>query len=262
MKTRIGIIGGGNMGSAIISGIRKKYALRVCEKDAKRRAFLKDKFRLSAQDLKTVVESSNVLILAVKPQDFDAILGETKRYISKRHLVISIAAGITTRYIEKRLGKGVRVMRTMPNLPAQVGMGMTGICKGKNATRQDAQVTEKLFQRIGFTIHTDEKFMDAVTAVSGSGPAYVFYFVESFVKAAQRLGFSQKVATGLIMQTLRGSLNLLVASNDDAATLRQKVTSKKGTTEAALKVFQKKDYQVIFSDALKAARKRAKELSK
>ena len=261
-KLCIGIIGGGNMGAAIIGGIRKKYRVLVCEKDDKRRAFLKKNFRLSVNDLRVVVENSNVLILAVKPQDFDAILQELKGFITNKHLVISIAAGMTTPYIEKRLGRGVRVIRTMPNLPAQIGKGVTALCKGNSAKASDALVAKKIFDRLGATLAVKEKDINAVTAVSGSGPAYIFNFVDCFIKAAQSLGLNEKDATSLVMQTMLGSMALLVGSYDSPRTLCEKVTSKGGTTEAALKVFHQARFEETFTRALKAAKKRAKELSR
>jgi pyrroline-5-carboxylate reductase len=261
-KITVGIIGGGNMGSAIIGGIRHKFRVCVCEKDAKRSALLRKKWRVAVVDLKTLAARSSVIILAVKPQDFDGILDELKPFITPRHLVISIAAGITTLYIEKRLGRGTRVVRTMPNLPAQIGQGVTALCKGSFAKAADLSLAKDVFNRVGTTLVVGEKYINAVTAVSGSGPAYVFHFVEVFLAGAQAVGFSASQAKDLVFQTLRGSLGQLERSSDDASTLRKKVTSKGGTTQAALNVFHKANFEKTFARALKAAKKRAKELSK
>ena len=260
--TKIGIIGGGNMGTAIINGIRKKYAVSVCEKDPKRAADLKKKLKVKVADLEKVVTSSSAIILAVKPQDFDQILSEIHPCIKKDQLVISIAAGITTIYIEKRLGGQIRVIRTMPNLPAQISQGMTGLCKGKHAIRADLNLACKIFDQIGKTVVVEEKWLDAITAVSGSGPAYVFLFVECFQRAAQALGFNEEEAQALVMQTLMGSLNLLKQQNQGAGVLRARVTSKGGTTQAAMDVFFKHNIEGIFKEALWAAKRRAQELSK
>ena len=260
-KTTIGIVGGGNMGSAIVSGIRGTFSVRVCEKDALRAGRLRKKFRIAVQDLKTVVENSDAVILAVKPQDFESVLGEIRPLLTHQ-LVISIAAGITTLYIEKRLREKTRVVRAMPNLPASVGQGMTALCKGRWANAADIKLSRKIFENIGRVIEVQEKWMDAVTAVSGSGPAYVFLFVECFMKAARSLGFSDEMSKTLVMQTLKGSLNLLENRKEDAATLRAAVTSKGGTTQAALEVFSAHHFEEIFKKALLAARNRAKELAK
>ena len=150
----------------------------------------------------------------------------------------------------------------MPNLPAQVGKAMTAICQGEDATEADVSIAAEIFDSIGKSIVIEEKFMDAITAVSGSGPAYVFLFVECLEKAAQALGLNEKLSKELVRQTLRGSLNLLEKSGEEARVLRQKVTSKGGTTEAALEVLLKNNIEKIFTEALLAAKKRAGELSK
>ena len=262
MKTTIGIIGGGNMGAAIINGIRKDFTACVCEKDKKRSAYLKQAFGVSLQDLKTVVTGSQVVILAVKPQDFEETLNEVRRYVRRNHLLISIAAGITTLYIEKRLGESMRVVRTMPNLAAQVGEGITAVCKGVFAQKSDADLTCRIFNHVGRTIVVEERWLDAVTAVSGSGPAYVFLFMECLMKAAQSLGFKEDISKLLIMQTLKGSLKLIEQLKDDPRVLRERVTSKGGTTQAAMDVFLKHNIQEIFKEAILAAEKREKELAK
>lgn len=261
MKTTIGIIGGGHMGSAIIGGTRNKYSVCVCEKDAKRRVYLRKHTRVAVTDLETLMKRSRVLILAVKPQDFEGTLGEIKQHINKRHLVISIAAGITTKYIEKRLGQ-VRIIRAMPNLGVKVGRGMTGIARGKYATTADLQTANAIFKNVGEVLNVTESKLDAITAVSGSGPAYYFNFIEAFINAAKQLGLSDKEVSVCVHATLSGSSALYSQSGQPAAALRKQVTSKGGTTEAALKVLAKKSYNKIFLQALKAAKKRSKELSK
>ena len=258
----IGLLGGGNMGSAIIGGIHKNYRILVCEKDRSKAFGLKRKYNVGLADLADVVRKSNVIILAVKPQDFDAVLSEVSHNISGAKLVVSIAAGISTLYIEKRLRGKARVVRTMPNLPVQVREGITGICKGKWATRNDIMLVSKIFSQIGETVILNEKWMNAVTAVSGSGPAYVFYFIECLTKAARSLGLDEKTSDQLVKQTLKGSLSLLLSQKEAASVLRERVTSKGGTTQAALNEFFAAGLETIFKKALRAAAHRAKELSK
>jgi pyrroline-5-carboxylate reductase len=262
MKTKIGIIGGGNMGGAIIAGISKKYAVSVCEQDRKRSRWLKRKYKVTAGDFEAVVKNAQVIILAVKPQNFDSVLSALRPHITKDQLIISIAAGITCRYIERRLGAKTRVVRTMPNLPAQVGQGITGICPGQIAARHDLILACRIFNYIGKSIVVEEKWMDAITAVSGSGPAYVFLFIEYLSKAAEALGLEKKLSNELVRQTIKGSLDLFEHQKEEAGVLRERVTSKGGTTQAAMDVFKKHNVEKIFQAALKAAKKRAKELSK
>jgi pyrroline-5-carboxylate reductase len=257
----IGIIGGGNMGEAILAGIRKDYGVVVSEKDQKRRRYLKRNYRLPLKDIRALVRSSEVIILAVKPQDMDSVLQEIRPVIDQRKLVISIAAGIRTSFIEKRLGH-VKVVRTMPNMPTMVKEGMTAICNGKYANHSDLKKTSQLFQHIGRTVIIREEFMDAVTAVSGSGPAYVFLFVECLLKAAEKLGLGTSLSKELVIQTFLGSLKLLSERKEEPGPLRAKVTSKGGTTQAAMDVFMRYRIDVIIAQALRNAKKRARQLSK
>jgi pyrroline-5-carboxylate reductase len=223
---------------------------------------LKRRFGVKVADLAAVVRQSGIVILAVKPQNFEEVLAGIRPFVTRRHLIVSIAAGITCRYIEKRLGPGIRVARAMPNLPAQVGEAVTGICRGRFATSTDAETARQIFNCIGKTVVVEERLMDAVTAVSGSGPGYIFYFAECLEKAARSLGLKPELARELILQTLKGSARLLERSGEGAEVLRARVTSKGGTTQAALAVFEKNKTGKIVQRALAAARKRAKELSK
>ncbi len=260
MKT-ISIIGGGNMGSAIIERVRQQFKVIVCEPDEKRRNVLRRKYKIAAADLPTAVKRSDVVIIAVKPQDIDSVL-ECMKPLSGQRLIISIAAGITISYMEKQLGGGVRVVRTMPNMPAQIGEGITAIAGGKFAKPADIKLAQKIFHCLGKTVIVTEDVMDAITAASGSGPAYVFLFTECFMKAAQAIGLTAAQSRDLVYQTLIGSAHLLTKSKDDAALLRAKVTSKGGTTQAAMDVFAAYNIEKMFSDALAAAKQKAGELKK
>ncbi len=250
------------MGAAIIASIRKTYKVRVCETDKRRARTIASKYKVSVDDLATVIKNSNIILLAVKPQSFEAVLTAIKPHITKKHLVLSIAAGITTKYIEKKLGIGIKVVRTMPNLPAQIAQGITGLCAGQNVTSPNLKQAENLLKFVGETVIVEEKMIDALTAVSGSGPAYVFLFVEMFIKAAQSLGLKKADARKLVMQTLSGSMQLLERTGDDAGDLRARVTSKGGTTAAALAEFKRKGFDKMFKAALVAAKKRSKQLAK
>ena len=250
------------MGSAIVAGVHSKLNVAVCELDKRRCSFLKRRFKIKVLDLDKLIEESNIIILAVKPQSFDDLLALIKRYELKKKLLVSIAAGITTKYIEKRLGQSVKVIRTMPNLPAQILKGITGICKGKNATVQDLRAVKTIFSYVGETLKVEEKQMDALTAVSGSGPAYLFYFVECLEDAAKAAGFTNAVSKQLAYNTVRGSVELLGKQSEGASELRRRVTSKGGTTQAALDVLMDKNVNKIYRDAVKAASNRSKQLSR
>ena len=260
---KIALIGAGNMGEAILAGSHRKQQFLVCEPNKARQVFLRRRrYRCVFGALDIVALNADVILLAVKPQDFPEVLAELARVPMKGKLIISVAAGITTRYIERALRQPVRVVRVMPNLPALIGEGMTALAKGARATSRDLALARGIFEAVGATLTVKEQMLDAVTAVSGSGPAYVFLFVECLMKAARKLGFVDREARELVYKTLLGSAHMLAKSSDSAGILRSKVTSKGGTTQAATDVFMKKNIEEIFIAALKAARQRAKELSK
>lgn len=259
---KIAFIGCGNMGEAILAGLYKKNTCVVCETRDDRRAYLKKKYRCSfAPTTALAVDKADVVVLAVKPQDLPAALMDIKPAVQKQ-LFISIAAGITSEFIEKTLGGKPRVVRTMPNLPAMIGEGVTAVSRGRYAAPKDLKTAEVVLGAVGQVSVVPEKMINAVTAVSGSGPAYVFLVVECLMSAAVKLGFSQNQAKTLVYQTLLGSAHMLVKSEDSAQELRLKVTSKGGTTQAATEVFIGKDISGMFLAALEAARARAAVLSK
>jgi len=257
---KLGIIGAGNMGGAILESVYRQHTVLICEADKRRASRLVKAFKVKSRDLPTVARESDALLLAVKPQSFGALLPEVRPFVRKNQLIISIAAGITTKAIERQLG-AVKVIRCMPNMPAQIGEGVTALCKGKNATAADLKKAAGILKNVGRTVEVKESLMDAVTAVSGSGPAYVFLFAELMQKAAVDLGLTKKQARELVIQTLSGSAAQLQKTNEDAGRLREKVTSKGGTTAAALKVFSSLGLEKIVKRALKAAAKRSKELA-
>ena len=259
---RIGIIGGGNMGEAVIGSCVRRFTVGVCEKNKKRCRYLKKKYRISLRDLEQLSASYRIIILAVKPQDMSAVLKELKPFITKGHLIISIAAGITSNFIEKRLGKGVRIIRTMPNLPALINEGITAVSKGKYARTSDILLACNILKGLGKTVIVQEKSIDAITATSGSGPGYVFFFMEGMIKAAKSLGLNDQLANELVKTTFKGSSRLIESLTCDPAVMRAKVTSKGGTTKAAVDVFMKRNIHKIIKEALTASKKRAEQLSR
>jgi pyrroline-5-carboxylate reductase len=214
-------------------------------------------------DNNVVVKYSDVIILAVKPKDFDSILkGEVCCGLSESKLLISIAAGITTKHIEDAVGKNIPVIRAMPNMGAIIGEAMTSLSRGSAAGDAHMQTAREVFSLIGDVVEVDEVLVDAVTAISGSGPAYFFYMVESLIEAAESVGLEKKIATKLVLKTALGSARLLEVLQEVPADLRKRVTSKAGTTEAALNILEKRKFKNIIMEAVEAAQKRSKELSK
>lgn len=272
MKKKIGIIGCGNMGSAIAERIKRKYRVFIFDKDREKTKNLKN--ITIADNIINLAEKVDVVILAVKPQDFDAVLNEIKDY-TKDKLIISIAAGITTNYIEKVLPR-VRIIRVMPNLPARIGKGMICLSRGKKASRKDLDFAQRLFHEVGKTMVIKEEMMDADTAISGSGPGFFYAlvsgkdfvsakkfakkeFLPALSKAAESIGFNKRDARELASVTTQGSVKYLEKSGLDAQTLKKQVASKGGTTEAGLMVLKKGG---SLEEAVEAALNRAEELSR
>jgi len=259
---KVGFIGAGHMGSAIIAGIYKEHEIFICEKEPRRIEQLVAEFGVTVLDLPDLSSRCDVIILAVKPQGMESVLAQLREVIRPEVLVISVAAGLTLDYLQKGLPDGIRVIRTMPNMPARIGQGMTGLCGGVYATVGDSQTARDLFNAVGQTVEVEEALMDAVTAVSGSGPAYVFLFAECLIKAACSLGLSEETARLLVEQTLQGSVRQMAALGASPEVLRHQVTSPGGTTAAALQVFEEFDFEGMVRGALEAAARRSRELAR
>lgn len=250
------------MGGAIIGGLNRDCVVTVCEQDRKKANGLRRKYGVQEAPLAVAVAGRDAVILAVKPQDFAGLLEQIRPLVNSKQVVISIVAGVTTRFIERCLDPGPRVIRVMPNLPVVTGQGMSAVAAGESAKQADLVLACRLFRSVGLAVVVDEKLIDAVTAVSGSGPAYVFYFVEILQAAARKLGLKDAAARQFVLQTLKGSVAMLEGRGADAGELRRMVTSKGGTTAAALDVLVQHKTDKIFEKALKAARARSRELSK
>ena len=255
------------MGEALISGLLrsghwKPSQIIACDirHDQLVQLQLRSKVQASA-DNRWAVREADIVLLAVKPQHMKHLLEEVGPVIRQEQLVLSIAAGITTSFIEKFLAKNVPVVRVMPNTPALVGLGMAGIARGRYAKEPHERAARAIMETVGAALAVPERDMDAVTAVSGSGPAYVFYVAEAMKDAGVKLGLSPHVADTLVRQTIRGAGTLLAQSHEEAHTLRERVTSPGGTTEAALKVMEGSKVRATFFKALKRAKERSKELS-
>ena len=264
---RIGIIGCGNMGEALLAGLIKNEAFAnediiVSEKQEKRSEILKNKYPqiTFVENNEFLIKDTSIIMLAVKPQDIESVLKQISAFLNDSHMLISIAAGIKISSIEKMLEKTIPIIRVMPNLPALIGEGISAYCASRIVSEENEKIAEEIFASAGRVIKIEEEKMDAVTAVSGSGPAYIFYMLEAMTKAGEKLGLAKEQAGTLSLQTALGSLRMIEKGEDPSA-LREKVTSPKGTTEAALKVLKEKEWEKILIEAIEKAKQRSKELS-
>ena len=260
--SRVGIVGTGIIGEALIEVLLRaglsRESLFVAEKRQERKDEIINKYDVS--EIKDY-SSLDAVLFAVKPQDFMATLETISSSLSNSPLIVSFAAGIKIKSIEEKLGKGSRVIRVMPNTPMVMGRGMSAMSLGSAAFSDDQEWVRGFLSKAGEVIVVDESLQDAVTATSGSGPAYYFAFTEAVVGAARRLGISQEDAVTLASQTLIGAALMVEKSGKELNTLRENVTSPNGTTAAALKSFADSGLEEIVYKAMKAAHDRSIELS-
>lgn len=259
----IGFIGGGNMAEAMIKGITRngKKDILVSELRDQRRAYLESTYTVkTTPDNKEVVKSCDIIILAVKPQNMDEVTGEIAGLITPEKLIISIAAGITLSYLSARL-KTSQIIRVMPNTPALVQEGMSVLSLCECFDDKQMALVRGIFMSIGKVLVLPEKYMDAVTAVSGSGPAFIALFVEKMTDAGVKAGLGKDNASELAVQTLIGTAKLLETGMPPDK-LREMVTSPGGTTAAGLKVFQDKGFSDMMNDVIEAAVNKSKELGR
>jgi pyrroline-5-carboxylate reductase len=264
-QSKVAVIGAGVMGEALIAalisyGVKPEF-ITISEKREDRTAELITKYSIKAAPLAANVASADALLLVVKPQDMGAVLEEIKGAINPAALVITFAAGKTTSFICNALGTGNPVVRVMPNTPTLVGAGMAAASMGAEVTDQQKGFVLGFLAATGKVIEVEEALQDAVTATSGSGPAYFFAFVEAMIAGAQDLGLSYEDATTLTIQTIVGAAKLLDESGKSATTLRENVTSPNGTTAAALAILGSSDLNSTVAKAMKAARDRSQELA-
>lgn len=267
MESKVVFIGAGNMAEAIVSGM---VTAQFCAPEKiiltdvrpERLADLSDEYGVSTSTDNTVVKNAGIVVLAVKPQVMIDVLSGIAPVLRSGTLIISIAAGISTKQIEAALGGKRRVVRVMPNTPALIGQGASAIAAGQNAEAADLDIAEAILGCVGLTVRVEEKDIDAVTALSGSGPAYVFYLLEGMLAAAEKMGLDKETARRLALKTVEGSARLMSDSGEEADVLRAKVTSKGGTTEAAIRLLDGSGVKETVVQALLAAQQRSIELSK
>ena len=265
LTNKFGFIGGGNMAEALVRGLLDggvaPAAISVSEPLPERAEFLRSRYNVRlASDNREIISKSDVVILAVKPQVWGAVHPYLAEIASRDVLFISIMAGVSTATIEAPFVEKIRVTRVMPNTPALVLAGASAICAGQHPLPGDLSLTRKIFALIGKAYVLDEKLLDAVTGLSGSGPAYVFTFIEALSDAGVKQGLPREVALGRAAQTVLGTARLLMESWEHPAVLREKVTSPGGTTIAGLHVLEQRGFRGAIMDAVEAATLRSTEL--
>jgi pyrroline-5-carboxylate reductase len=274
MKTKqIAILGTGSMGKAILSGLlaagTSQASVRVTTKSKASADALSSNHGVQATALESdsaanssSAKDADLVILAVKPNMILETLNDVASVLKPDSLVVSVAAGITTAAMEEQLSGNAAVVRAMPNTPSVVGLGVTGISKGSNVSAEQLNLAVELFSSVGKVLVVDESKIDALSTISGSGPAYVFYFAEKLITAAKSLGFSEQEASLMVKETFLGSATLLATSSSSPEQLRKQVTSPNGTTMQATGRFDAADLEKVFIEATEAALARAKELGR
>ena len=267
--TILSFIGGGNMAGSLIAGLIadgwNPASIRVSDTDTRQLERLSQRFPIeTSSDNAQAVAGADVLVLAVKPQVLEGVAHTIASSVSRVNpLVISIAAGIPEAALRQWLGDKTAIVRCMPNTPAMVQSGATGMYANPLVTDEQRSIAESILRAVGIVVWVDdEAMMDAVTALSGSGPAYIFLFIEALQASARELGLAEETAYLLALQTVFGAAKMALESQEDAATLRQRVTSPGGTTERAINTFQEGGFEKLVSKALYAAAERSRELAK
>ena len=262
----VAVIGVGNMGSALVRGmiLRAKFSkeqITICDLDEKKvETLVVDlgvKFVSSARE---AVKKTDLIILSEKPQAFPKLLSEISNFLNVNQTIMSIAAGVTTASIEQKIGKQIPVVRVMPNLPALIGKGVSVYCRGLFTSDKDTNRSKAILMSVGKTIEATESLLDPVTALSGTGPAYIFHTMEAMIQSGIEMGIDKEIAIDLVQQTVLGSAQLAIKSERNITSLREDVTSKGGTTEAAIAYLRKKQYSDIVVNAILEAEKRSQEL--
>lgn len=264
----IGVLGAGNMGEALIAGLVKACIVEPRQVLASRRsevalAYLADTYGIrTTVDNKALIGQSDFVVLAVKPQVMAQVLDECAGEFHEGQVVISIAAGITTAFIESRVGNGIPVVRVMPNTPALVGEAISPYCLGRHGSSEQALLASQVFSAVGVTVQVPEAWLDTITALSGTGPAYVFYLLEGLIEAGVEMGLPEHLSRALVRQTVFGAAKLVTETTRSPRQLRAQVTSPEGTTHAAMTYLDAEGFLGTLKQAVFRARDRAAELGR
>jgi pyrroline-5-carboxylate reductase len=261
----LAILGAGVMGETVLSGLLRAgwHADQIVATDRRveRQRELTARYGIKMLENTEAVAEAETVILVVKPQDMSDLLSEIAESIKPGTLVVSLAAGVDTTFIESRLPEGVAVVRVMPNTPAQVDEGMAAISPGSHSTQDHLDHVTEILSATGRVITVPERYQDAVTAISGTGPAYLFFVVEAMIEAGVHLGLPRDTATELVVQTMLGSAKLLRETGEHPTVLRERVTSPGGTTAAAVRELEDHKVRAAFLRAMEAARDRSRDLA-
>ena len=263
----VAIFGAGVMGETLLSGLlragRSADRLVITERRPERVAELTERYvGVRILDNVEAADLADIIVLVVKPQDMAALLAEISDHVRPGNIVVSLAAGITTSFLEQHLPDGASVVRVMPNTPALVDQGMAALSSGRHCLPEHMEQAVALLRSCGRTVEVPEQYQDAVTAISGSGPAYVFYVIEAMIEAGVVLGLPRATATELVVQTLFGAATMIRETGQHPTVLREQVTSPGGTTAAALRQLDDHKVRAAFITAMEAAAARSAELSK
>jgi pyrroline-5-carboxylate reductase len=267
VSRRISVLGAGKAGEALVAGLlssgwSKPADIVATARHQERIDELSKRYGIEGTlDNVAAVKGAQVVVIAVKPQDIEALLGDVGAALDSSQTVLSIAAAIPTELIERHVGDGVPVVRAMPNAPVTVHEGMAGVTGGAHATEEHVALAEEVLGSVGRSVRVDEAYMDAVTAVSGSGPAYFALLAESMIEAGILLGLSREVSTDLVVQTMLGTAKLLRDEKMHPVELREMVTSPGGTTISAIRELEQAGVRAAFLNAIQAAMKRSRELA-
>jgi pyrroline-5-carboxylate reductase len=264
--TTIAVLGAGKIGEALLGGLlqagRSADDLLFTERHPERSAELTARYGIAGVEVDEAAKRADVLVVAVKPQDIEPMLAELAPVVGPSSLVVSLCAGLPTTLYERRLPEGVPVVRVMPNTPMVVGEAMSAVSPGTHATPEHVELVKDMLSAVGQVIEVPESQQDAVTALSGSGPAYFFYLVEAMIDAGILLGLPRAVAEKLIVQSAVGAAKMLAESTEHPVILREAVTSPAGTTINAIRELEKHGVRAALLDAIEAARDRSVELGK
>ncbi|WP_163102851.1 pyrroline-5-carboxylate reductase [Peribacillus alkalitolerans] len=265
--SKLAFIGGGSMAEAIISGIISRGVILppdICvmnKSDKERLNFLRNRYDIqTTEKVEELMKDAEIIILAVKPKDVYTALSTVKKHYKKDTLLISVAAGVSIDSLEQILGNEIAIIRTMPNTSAAVGRSATAMSKNKYVTPEQSLLASKLLETVGIVTTVTEEQLDAVTGLSGSGPAYIYYLVEAMEQSAMETGLEKETAKRLIVQTLLGAAEMLSLSDKDPFILRKEVTSPGGTTEAGINILTSHGVQQAFIHCIKEATKQSRRL--
>lgn len=265
-KKKIAILGTGNMGEALVKGLLRAGKATpdglVCtDPRAERREEIQKRYGVRViADSRAAVAQADIVVIAVKPQTIDGLLDEIASAVDAKKLVISIAAGVPIGAIARKLGAGVRIVRTMPNTPALVGAGATALARGPHATDADLEQALALFEAVGVAVVVEEQHLDAVTGLSGSGPAFVFIAIDALADGGVKVGLARPVALALAAQAVMGSAKLLLETGEHPGRLKDQVASPGGTSIAGIHALEAGGFRAALIAAVEAATKRSREL--